>query len=469
MTKPKTAKGFFFTLLVVILFFFLFVLAKSYMATQQAHESLDGIKARASAMKSFVESMDSDANRMARLAGSRAAASAGLYASNNLSNNISSASAALASLAFNNTLNGTTQCFPVPSDNTCAPGSTTCCFGTQSDRACLSLWSDGFVEKAEVYGMNASFADWSISVSTGSPFNLSVSVAANFTLNDSSAALSFGRVESVHASAPIDGAEDPTYPLFMGNASYHRRILQPPAGYQLARLLYNGSSGGSNGTSSGDSGWAYGSAANINTTTSCSIPAGDKTKILVVSDINASCSEVNDYAGVLFNANLTPLSSVTVPWMNFSAGTNISNLLSNGTRVLMNNDGARHEVLDVENLRSEINGSAYYRPSASAPDFILRLENRTGASANGIASLINRTIAVNKSCGASNGCSWSDFYYFNSTLCSATPGGCVRIRGAPNCTNQSDCGNNDLLHFVIDCGSVPGYGLGNVTNVTCPN
>ncbi|VVC72274.1 Uncharacterised protein [uncultured archaeon] len=447
----KKAKGFFFTLLIIVLFFFLLVLAKSWISTQQTYEYLDGVKARAVTVKSALEALDADANRMAALSGSKAAQSAAAYVSGNVTP-LPDPSGALQWLAYNNTLNGTTSNF--------SASGIVYSFQNLSNKSCLSLFSDRFTAEAAHYGMTATFENWSVTVSQGSSFNLSVEAEFNISLNDSSGVLSYHRSETILANSSIIGAADPLYPLRTGGF-YRRNITVAPPGYSPVRVLYNGSDGFN---------WSYGNVTNVDNLAT-SLANGDKTKLLVENIVGpcinnaAFNASLHTYGGVLFNSITgASTSEISIPWMQFSI--DITDAVSNGTKLLINS-GALHQVIDIENLRTEINGTPYYRSSLS-PGFIQRLQYNYSNVTAGIESLVPYSLAANASYTTNS--SWADFYYLNGTTCASTI--CYKIKGMQNCENETVCANPALPHFALDNRTTTGgsgagrlqlYGVENIT------
>ena len=468
----KAKKGFFFTLLVIVLFFLLMLSVRSWAKLQDSAEQLNAVNVRVDALSSMVESAGADAERMTRIAGEGAVRYAAFYAAYNRTP-LENSSEAIGELMRNNTLDGL-ECYGVPI-GTCSQGSGTCCFPQQMENACFVLWGERFAEKVSQYDASASFTDMTFSASQVSPFEVSVTAAMSASLNDSSGVASFRRRLSFSKRINISGFEDPTYPIYTGG-TFHRTV-EPwpyPDDYPLVSVNASGASGGN--------GWVYGGVINLGaccTAANCTdgtLDLADTNRTLVVNNIAPiaeTCPEkANAFRGIIFNTDGgnpgSITANITVPYAYGFAGYDVTAMLLNGTGILLNNDGTRHELIDVENLRMLIYSGSYYRASRGGPDFMKRLENNLSASANGIESLVNYSIAAPDS-----NKSWVDYYFFSDQDCAAT--GCFKVKGTLNCEDAGACSNASLVHFLLDNNSVFLNGTPThleyyqVENITIPN
>jgi len=465
-------KGFFFTLLVIVLFFLLMLSIRSWVKFQEGREQLNAIEARASALSSMVESADADAERMTGVAGERAVRYAAFYAAYNLTA-LKNSSEGIGELMWNCSLNGS-QCYGVPV-GTCSSSSGTCCFNEQMENACFALWGERFAEKVSRYNANASFEEMVFSASQVSPFEVSVSVEMLTSLDDLSGVASFSRHSNFSKRVSIIGFEDPIYAIYK-RGEVHRTITPwpYPEDYVLVSVNATGASGGN--------GWVYGSVVNLGACcvvancTDGTLDLADRNKTLVVNNIApiaANCPEkANAFRGIIFNTDGgnpdSITANITVPYAYNFTGYNVTERLRNGTGILLNNDGTRHELLDVENLRTLLYSGKYYRESWDGPDFMKRLENNFSASIYGIESLVNYSIATRWS-----NSSWVDYYFFSGRNCTVT--GCFKVKGTLNCENASTCANTSLVHFLLDNNSVFLNGTPThleyyqVENITLPN
>ena len=446
--RINSRKGFFFTLLVVLLFFLVLLSLRSWITSQQTPESLAAVRDRADAMSGMVGSAVADADRMTYLAGNRSVYYAAFYVGYNRTP-LNNSNSSIYEIMWNASLNGSPS-YGVPT-GTCSFGSALCFFANQTENATMNPWWSGFAGAAGRYGVSPGWSTIGFSASQSSATAVSISHNTSFELNDSAGVASFSRTASFNRSINLTGFEDPMHSLFM-NGTAHRKIAWWPYsyGYQLVTTVSTGSSGAN--------GWAYGTAITLSgccVNANCSdgtIPAGDKGKLLVVNDasaVAAGCASVaNAYGGVLSTNGNGSMPNITVPYV-YGFGSSIPALVPNGTAVLVNNDGSRHEVLNVSRLRSFIASPGYYRPNRKAPDFLTRLQNSTGQSTYGIESLVNSSEAAT---AAVSNRSWVDYYFLAGTNCSTIT--CYKIKGTANCENATLCADETLTHFRLDNGTV---------------
>jgi len=430
----NTRKGFFFTLLIVILFFYMLSSIRTWVKGE--HDALleEPMRLREASLTSFQRGVEIDAARVAAIAGTNALQAVDTLVAYNVTR-LGNATREVGEVMQNSTLNGS-ACFGVPI-GTCMAGSPSCCYANQTQKAAFRWWGDRLTEEFAQYDVAAAFSETNAAVYMQSPYSARVSFNLTLSMNDSRGAASYFRVIAVVGDANIAGLEDPLFPL--ANSSLHRNITACAAS-PVSPLAV-----GSNGT-----GWVYGNVTNKGSAPACgSIAGGDKAKILVLGTVPTGCdSAVNSFGGVIFNASSMAIANITVPnTYNYTVDTTA--LLANGTYVLLNNndDGSRHEILNVSVLRGVANGTGCYSPTQAGPDFLRRLENSSAASVRGIESFVNFTIVNGADVGAAANRSWVDYYYFNSTACG---GGCYRIRGTQNCENTTQCADNALSHFRLD-------------------
>ena len=463
MTGPRSSKGFIFTLLVVVLFLLVLLTVRAWLKGQQAQEELNGVRIRAGVLAGFISSADAEAERMTGISGTRAAYYSAFYASRNRTP-LDDAPSGIGEIAWNGTLDGRA---------TYLCSGSTCRFTSQMENMTMSQWLGALSSSASRRGFALAWGGGTMSATQEDYYSVGVGSSLWLRVDDVNGAVSFNRTLGSEAHVNITGFEDPLFTLSLGAAK--RRYIAPwpyPDGYEFVRRVAQGSVG--------DNGWTYGRATTIPsccTITSCSdgtlTNPEDANTTLVVDDIRpvaASCpTQVNSaFRGVLSNLGNTSVASLTVPYMyGFGSGNNITLLVPDATPVLLNNDGSRHEVLDVERMRAMAQGAQYYRPAPDAgPDYLSRLENRSAPSPYGIESLMNYSSVgpadVNRS--------WVDYYFLNGTSCSSII--CFKIKGSPNCEDNSTCDSTSRVHFRLDNMVVLGrthlqnYG---VENLTYPN
>ena len=438
MRIGRRAKGFFFTLLVVVLFFLVLLSTRAYTKQSQASGGLEATKAREDSLRGAVESIEADAARVAGFGANRSVYYAGYYVAYNRTP-LGNASARIAEIFMNGSLNGS-QCY--------LNGSGTCCFQNQTQNAYISLWNASMTRALARNGFNASLRSASAAAAQAGLFEVRIALNGIIFVNDSGGVAWYERATSAVGVVDITGFEDPSYALF--NATHHRYLVPWNGSSEwdtLASLLTP--TGADDGRR-----WVYGSVVNLNHTCNCSLlPTGNTGAVLVVDEIGpcmAGCNaSVNAYGGVLFNTN----SNGTVPspcWERFAYAIAQNTNLTNGTKVLVDNNGSRHVVVDVEKLRAAVTNQTYYRSSTNGPDYFGRLMNNFSLpSPYGLESFVNYSMVSN-----GTGRSWIDYYYLNSTNCSALATGCFRIKGSPNCENSTVCDYTNVTHFLIDNESV---------------
>ena len=460
-------KGFIFTLLVVVLFILILLSARAWLKAGRAVEELNAVGVRAGAMRSAMSSVSSEMERMTSITANASLYYGAFYASRNLTP-LSDTTANLSEIAWNGTLGG--------QEAYGCGGPSDCNFTAQMGNNTLSLWLASLSPSLQKYEMGLSWGESGFSgIGHASHYEVSVENSAWFYLNDSQRTAAYERQVGAGALVNITGFEDPYFPLATGGA--WRRNVEPwphPPGYSLAQVVATGQGG---------DGWVYGKAttfADCCDSSSCAnssliSPEADLNTTLVVENATALLAECKDVAnafrGVLSNhIDEGALVNITVPYaFNFSG--NITQLVPNGTAVLISNLDGAHEALDVERMRAIALGEspAYYRMSnESAPCWISRLRNGSGlagCNGHGIESLVNYSMV-----DASMNRSWTDYYFLNMTGCGAV--GCFKIKGMPNCEDDAVCADNMLTHFRIDNQSA--YGMGrleyyNMENLSLPN
>lgn len=476
MEKRGTSlKGFFFTLLVVVLFFLMLLSLRAWMRGQQVPEELGTVRERADAMSGMMGSIAADADRMTYLAGYRALYYAAFYSGYNLTAH-GSPNASIYEIMWNASLNGSPS-YGVPT-GTCTPGSSSCYFANQTENATMNLWWQRLQTASGRYGFTAEWRLLYFNASQSSLSTVTVSHNTSFELSDSAGVASFNRTVSFNRTINITGFEDPTHSIFTGGAAHRNITWWPyPDGYQFVISIANGSNG--------SNGWEYGNSTTFSGC--CSIanctdgtldpPAVNTSTTLIVENIGPVAdlcpAKANAFRGVLSNlpSGYSPeLANLTVPYICGFGGSNITQLVPNGTATLLNNDGSRHEVLDVSGLRNLTGSARHYRENRNGPDFMMRLENRFNASDYGIESLMNYSIVNLTTANRS----WVDYYFLNNTNCSALT--CFKLKGTLNCENTTVCANDSLVHFRLDNNSVFTNGTTTthlqyygVENITIPN
>ena len=450
MEKRGTAlKGFFFTLLVVVLFSLILLSMRAWMRGQQAPEELNAVRERADMMTGMMSSCVADADRMTYLAGNRSLYYAAFYSAYNLTAHNSS-NHSVYEIMWNASLNGSSN-YSVPT-STCNASSTLCYFANQTENANMSLWWQRFADAAQKYGFSADWRLLSFDASQSSLSGVSIAHTTSFELDDSAGVASFNRTASFNRSVNITGFEDPGHSIFTAGATHRNITWWPyPVGYDFVTTIATASNG---------SGWVYGNATTFpdccnDSSTNCTYlgsVAVDQNTTLVVNDssiLAATCPSVaNAFRGILSNHGNSSMSSITVPNAFNFGSYNITQLVPNGSAVLINNDSG-HEVLNVTGLRNLTEHARHYRENQNGPDFMMRLENNFSASQYGIESLMNYSEVL----ASNSNRSWADYYFLNGTDCSAIT--CYKIKGTLNCENSTTCTDpsGTLPHFRLDNGT----------------
>ena len=239
---------------------------------------------------------------------------------------------------------------------------------------------------------------------------------------------------------PILTVEDPTYSL-NSSAAYHKIIKKSPdAPETLVRKIGSGYNA---------SGWVYEMVVKpaAETPTCADIQAPDRSKILLVKNSSliantTACPQVNEFAGVIFEDDACGFSysgcTLTVPYV-YHFTSHIYSNIPNSTYVLLNGENNNTgRVYDISKLR-EFYFNGYYIEANLAPNFLMRLAGRLTPSPYGFESFVKvEAFPEDKSS--------VDYIYFNRTFNPPH----YKIKGMPNCENETACNDPSLPHFQLD-------------------
>jgi hypothetical protein len=259
---------------------------------------------------------------------------------------LTEANETLEELILNGTLNGTEQAL--------------------MENATFPYWVEKIERAAILKGFDVNITHETLMIKPYDSFNLLVEVEVMINIIDEHGVAALNRSSLVEKLVPIEGLEDPLYPLKTSGLMSNVIIESPFQGNYTQVLLIG----------NGENGYVYGE-----TTHDVSDFTG---KILVV--YNASeVSGLSNAKGVISETDI--IVPITIPYI---VNSSALNLIPAGINVLL--DGSGEKVWYIENLREHV-GNSYYQPSTNGPSYLDRLEGKLEVQAK-YASQSNNVIGL---------------------------------------------------------------------------
>jgi phosphohistidine swiveling domain-containing protein len=333
-------KGLFFSLIMLSVALILVELV----AIQKGLISFAGeqlaVEIRINSMNNFYDSIIIDCEKALDIISRRAVSAA---ISNVITNGIGlqNADSSLEELIVNGSINGTEEAL--------------------MKDATIIDWKNKMEEIGNLNGFNTNITFQRIKVEPYDSWNLITTATLYIDLSDQRGVANITRVVNVSKLVPIEGFEDPIYPL-NSNGRGTNIIIKSPYWGNFTQKLIN-STGGNN--------WFAGYSIVIPSSQESqmqNVPNKNQ-KVLVTDNTSGIESTVNQFGGVVSEADIT--SDITIPFVDNAA--NAMSIVPNNSYVLV--DGSNGAVWNIDNLKNDIEHS-YYHPSLKGGSILDRLEGK---------------------------------------------------------------------------------------------
>jgi hypothetical protein len=344
-------KGILYSIMAVLLTLPLISLILYYSVPKT--ENID-ISIRASELRYLVDSIEKDLKRFLEISGKRTLISAVSYVIMN-GTGLDNAELRLREMIENGTLYGEVAALV--------------------DKSNLNLWEQNITTASQKSGFNVEFRTVDINITQNSSFDVLFEVMILMNVSDGTAKMGVLRNISASVEVPIEGLEDPLFPLM----TYGRvtRVIRASNFSKRTNFLVQGT----NSTGS-VSGYAF-------VKLSSQVQAGDAdpSRILVTDTITGIESIASLFGGVVSESDT--IIPDTFTGVAITGATNAMQIIENGTKIYL--DEGTKKVWDLGNLTLDIK-NGYYHPSNYSASFLDRLEGNISLSTKykyGIETFVN--------------------------------------------------------------------------------
>ena len=299
--------------------------------SQIGQKNID-ISIRASELKYFVDSIETDLNRFMEIVGKRALISA--VSNITVSGNpLDDAQLRLRELIENGTLKGN--------------------YSPLVDKDNLKRWEKNVSDIASNSGFDLSLEITEINITQNDSFKILFEIKALVNISDQNAKMGILRNITAESIVSIDGLEDPIFPLNTLGRIF--RVIRYYNFTDYAKDLVQGSLAG------------FGSVSG-NATTSTLSP--NSQKIFITDNMTQGIGTLNQFGGVVSESTYVP-DGLIVPYI--GGASNALTAIQENQRIYL--DQTTKKVWDLQNLTSAIQ-NGYYKPSIDGASFLDRLEGR---------------------------------------------------------------------------------------------
>lgn len=320
-------KGILFSVMVVFLISPLVLLTVSHTEVMRGYGAKIGEIVRSKSGFFFLKSIDQDLERGIQIVGKRSMTSAVNYVISE-GKGLNNSEKTLKELFKNGTINGEEV--------------------SLMNKTTIYNWKKEVKDLSSKRGfiVNISFND--VEIGMGNSYNVLFSLNYSLRLTDKNEVFFFAKDYTKNILVPIEGLEDPLFSLNTGG-----KISLP-----IERSPYSSFTNQIT-TGSGGNGFSGGQSIVIE---DISDIQNRGEKILVTSDV--SDTDVNDFSGVIFESNSTP---IDIPYIQ---NDNATDIIPNKTRIAVL--GNESEVWNISNLYKTWQNQLYV--SGRGPSFLDRLE-----------------------------------------------------------------------------------------------
>jgi hypothetical protein len=232
----------------------------------------------------------------------------------------------------------------------------------------LNVWKDNVTNIAREFGFYLEFQNMTTEVTQNDSFNVLLIERVVMNISDPSLKMGIAKNLTVSTAIPIDGIEDPLFPL----RTYSRviRIIRTSNTTNLTSYLAQGTL--SSGSISGNATFSFASPS--------------MQKIFVTSNMSQAVGTLNQFGGIVSESTYVP-PGLTRPYI-AGAASALAKIQDN-ERIYL--DSPTKKVWDLANLTYFIKNK-FYRSSASGPSLLDRMEGRLNLSSkykHGMETVIN--------------------------------------------------------------------------------
>ncbi len=370
-------KGILYSIMTILLALPLISLILFYSVPKS--ENID-INIRANELKYFVDSIENDLRRFLEISGKRTLISAVSYVIMN-GTGLDDAQLRLSEMIENGTLYGEGAALV--------------------DKSNINIWKQNITSASEKSGFEIEFKDIEINITQNSSFDVLFEVRIFVNITDEKAKMGVLRNVSAVVSVPIEGLEDPLFPL----KTYGRvtRIIRASNFSKQTNFLVQGT----NSTGS-VSGYAF-----VKLSSQVQPEDANSSRILVTDTITGIESIASSFGGVVSESDTIIPGGFT--GVAITGATNAMEIIKNETKIYL--DGETKKVWDLNNLTQDIK-NGYYHSSNYGASFLDRLEGNFSLSAKykyGLETFVNLEDLAAADITTKPSTSCLDYEYWNDT------------------------------------------------------